>query len=118
MNEENDILVDFNEASGDEQKLKAVISFENINEPISNSRNSYFIIYYDKRGSSDIRAMLSDKIMKLNKFASQDALLPAQEKSKNIYFLFLDVEKKLIKAIMKKDYIKSDKNLKLETKIK
>jgi hypothetical protein len=35
-----------------------------------------------------------------------------------VYFVFLDFEKKIIHAIMKKDYINSDKNIILETKSK
>jgi hypothetical protein len=109
MNDEPE-MVDFNEISDTEAKPPVILD--------TSDRNSYFIVYYDKKRSDDIRSMLSDKIMKLNKFSSDEPLIPAQEKSKNIYFLFLDTERKLIKAIMKKDYIKSDKNLKLETKIK
>jgi hypothetical protein len=125
MHEELD-MVDFNEASDNEKNFTRAKSKENVKEEIlnenikqQNSRNSYFVVYYNKKHVDEIRSTLADKTMKLNKFEfNERELNPALEKSKNIYFLFLEMEKKIIKAIMKKDYIKSDKNLKLETKIK
>jgi hypothetical protein len=132
MNEEFE--VDFNEASDNEPKLfrdishtdEKSITIENniaitdaLRNAISNKKNSYFIIKYEKRKYDEVKNMLTDKIVKLNKVDYNELQYSkVLEESKNVYFLFLDSERKLIKAYMKKDYINSDKNIKLETKTK
>ena len=132
MNEEFE--VDFNEASDNEPKLfrdlndndeKSITSENNVaiidalRNAISNKKNSYFIIKYDKRKNEEIKNILSDKILKLNKFEYNELQYSkVLEESKNVYFLFFDSDRKLIKAFMKKDYINSEKNIKLKTKTK
>jgi hypothetical protein len=138
MNDDLDML-DFNEASDNEQKLfrtkskdmtvepVAVISTDsqNVVQPehiiinTNSNKNSYFVIYYDRKKGDEIRNILSDKILKPHKFSyNEGEFTSALGDAKNIYFLFIDLEKRIIKAIMKKKYTKLDKNLKLETKIK
>jgi hypothetical protein len=106
----------------------------NINNPTANTSRKhnekekqnlkYFFIFYNNNNYNQVKDFLYEKSLKIMKpnhyiFASKEI-----ENIRNIYFMFVNNDKKLVKAIMKKDYIKYDRDhkkidvIKLETKIK
>jgi hypothetical protein len=126
----DDIEVDFNASDNETTVFRKIrdeypiinhntIAITNVLKTVTRKKNSYFIIVYKKSRLDEIKTMIEDRILILNKISyNEQEYMSVLQDSKNVYFTFLDFDKKMISAIMKKEYITPDKNLKLETKSK
>ncbi len=94
-------------------------SISNILKSVTKKNNSYFIVAYPKTKSEEIKNMIDDKLLLLNRITYKETeYISVLADSKSVYFMFLDLDKRLINAVMKKDYITPEKNIKLELKSK
>lgn len=86
------------------------------------SNISFYILYYTKKSSELIRSILTKKILDLKRFTKIEAKDMHNIKvNENIFFFFYNLDKKMIRALMKKDNRQeknvdlADDELKLET---
>jgi hypothetical protein len=126
----DDIEVDFNASDNEVSVFRQIkddtpsnslnnSSIMNAIKSVTKKKNSYFIISYPKGKSEEIKNMIDDKLLLLNRITYNEMeYISVLADSKSVYFMFLDFDKRLINAIMKKDYITPEKNLKLESKSK
>jgi len=66
--------------------------------------NIYFIVYYSKNSSEEIRQILNKKILDLKIFEKiEPKILEDIFNKQNVYFFFFNIDKKMIRALMKKE---------------
>jgi hypothetical protein len=68
---------------------------------------TFYIIFYAKKSSEFVRKMLTKKNLNLKKFTKiEDKDLNNIKINQNIFFFFYNIDKKMIRALMKKDHRK------------
>jgi len=65
---------------------------------------TFFIIFYSKKSSEYVRTILTKKILDLKKFLNiENKYIENIKINENIFFFFYNIEKKMIRALMKKE---------------
>jgi hypothetical protein len=89
-----------------------------------NLNSKYYFIFFNNNNYYQVKDFLTERSLKIFKPNHFIFINKEIEGVKHVYFMFVNSDKKLIKAVMKKDYIKYDRdfkkidNIKLETKTK
>lgn len=65
---------------------------------------TFFIVFYSKKSSEYVRTILTKKILDLKKFQNlENKYIENIKINENIFFFFYNIDKKMIRALMKKD---------------
>jgi len=68
------------------------------------SNITFYILFYTKKSSEIIRTILTKKILDLKRFTKiENKDMQNIKVNENIFFFFFNIDKKMIRALMKKD---------------
>lgn len=70
------------------------------------SNNAFYIVYYCKKSSDDIRALFKGKILNFKDFLKiENKDISNITHNNNVFFLFYNFEKSMIRALMQKETV-------------
>lgn len=112
----------YNDKIKNNEKCENIDNIKKIDSKCMNPK--YYFIFFNNDNYSQVKDFISERSLKIFKPNHVIFNIKDLENSKHVYFMFLNSDKKFIKAVMKKDYLKYDREynnvdiIKLETKTK